>query len=187
MIYTPIIPAAPSYEPPWKLSEDLICSHEVIKEKNLYPPSVTKALIIQHQSNCHGQSIHLYTDGSKSEQEVGFGIYSEQLSTSHKLPTISSIYTAELYAILETLNILNVHSENKFTIFSDSLSSLKGIQQLSSNRPILSNLQSKLIELQRCNKYVYLCWVPSHINIYGNEQADKLAKEGKQPSFRTIF
>ena len=43
----------------------------------------------------------------KSEQGVGFGIYSEQLSISHKLLTASSIYTAELYAILETLNMLN--------------------------------------------------------------------------------
>ena len=79
------------------------------------------------------QSIHIYTDGSKSEQRVGFGIYSEQLSISHKLLATSSIYTAELYAILETLNILNEHIGNRFTIFSDSLSCLQGIQQLNSN------------------------------------------------------
>ena len=175
---SPIIPAAPAYEPPWEIPENLVCSHEVIKQKSSYPPSVTKALITQHQVSCHGQSIHVYTDGSKSEQGVGFGIYSEQLSTSHKLLGTSSIYTAELYAILETLRTLDGDSGNRFTIFSDSSSSLKGIQQLNSNHPIISSIQSKIIELHRCGKIVDLCWVPSHINIYGNEQADKLAKEG---------
>ena len=52
---SPIIPATPSYEPPWKLPEHLICSHQVIKRKDSYPPDVTKALVIQHQTNCHGQ------------------------------------------------------------------------------------------------------------------------------------
>ena len=82
------------------------------------------------------------------------------------------------FAILETLNILNEHIGNRFTIFSDSISCLQGIQQLNSNHPIISDIQSKLIELQHFNKFVDLCWVPSHINIYGNEQADKLAKAG---------
>ena len=142
---SPIIPATPSYEPPWKLPEHLICSHQVIKRKDSYPPDVTKALVIQHQTNCHGHSTHMYTDGSKSELGVGFGIYSEQLSVSHKLPITSSIYTAELYAIFESLNIFNQSIENRFTIFSDSLSCLQGIQQLNSNHPIVSDIQSKLI------------------------------------------
>ena len=58
----------------------------------------------------------MYTDGSKSELEVDLGIYSEQLSISHKLLTTSSIYRAELYAILETLHMLEEHIGNRFTI-----------------------------------------------------------------------
>ena len=41
---------------------------------------------------------------------------------------------------------------------------------------IVSDIQSKLIEFQRCNKFVDLFWVSNHINIYVNKQADKLAK-----------
>ena len=31
--------------------------------------------------------------------------------------------------------------------------------------------------MQACHKTVNFCWVPSHINIAGNEKADRLAKE----------
>ena len=46
-----------------------------------------------------------------------------------------------------------------------------------SNQPIISNIQSWLIRLEAKHKQIHFCWVPSHIDIKRNEQADKLAKE----------
>jgi hypothetical protein len=37
-----------------------------------------------------------------------------------------------------------------------------------------------LVWLNTRNKHVTLQWVPAHCNIYGNDKADKLAKEGNK-------
>jgi hypothetical protein len=37
-----------------------------------------------------------------------------------------------------------------------------------------------LVLLHNRNKHVTLQWVPAHCNIYGNDEADKLAKEGSK-------
>ena len=46
-----------------------------------------------------------------------------------------------------------------------------------SDNPIISRIQSWLIRLESKHRQVQFCWVPSHIDIKGNEQADKLAKD----------
>ena len=41
----------------------------------------------------------------------------------------------------------------------------------------MCNIRDSLHKLKQRNIYVNLCWIPSHVGIEGNEQADKLAKE----------
>ena len=66
-------------------------------------------------------------------------------------------------------------TNNKFIIFSDSLSVLKAMVHTSSKNPQFQKLLEKWHELL-ANKEITLCWIPSHIVILGNEMVDQQAK-----------
>ena len=66
-------------------------------------------------------------------------------------------------------------ANNKFIIFSDSLSVLKAMNHTSSKNPQIQKLLEKCHELL-AYKEIALCWIPSHIGIQGNEMVDKQAK-----------
>jgi hypothetical protein len=62
----------------------------------------------------------------------------------------------------------------RFTIFSDSLSSIKAVEVgRCRSRPNLFN--DALEAMSRTDAETALVWVPSHIGIEGNEKADRLA------------
>jgi len=62
-------------------------------------------------------------------------------------------------------------------MFSDSLSVLPSIKEgICKSRPSLFNELSDLLNRLIPNK-VKFTWIPSHIDINGNERADRLAKE----------
>ena len=44
------------------------------------------------------------------------------------------------------------------------------------SRPIVSATQSQIIQWQEKRKHLSLCCVPSHVDVSGNERADKGAK-----------
>ena len=66
-------------------------------------------------------------------------------------------------------------TNNKFIIFSDSLSVLKAMNHTSSKNPQIQKLLEKCHELLN-NEEIVLCWIPSHIGIQGNEKVDQQAK-----------
>ena len=70
---------------------------------------------------------------------------------------------------------MNNSLENKFVIFSDSLSVLKSLNHTSSKNPKIQNVIEKHHELSK-TKEILFCWLPSHVVIKGNEAADVKAK-----------
>ena len=93
-----------------------------------------------------------------------------------RIPDDSSIFTAEAKAIDLALDFISTcDANNKFIIFSDSLSVLKTMNHTSSKNPQIQNLLEKCHELL-AYKEIALCWIPSHIGIKGNEMVDKQAK-----------
>ena len=64
-----------------------------------------------------------------------------------------------------------------FTIFSDSMSVLQSLEQFDSRHPIVLKILEWLFLIQRRGHDINFCWVPAHVGVAGNEQADKLAKE----------
>ena len=93
-----------------------------------------------------------------------------------RLPDDSSIFTAEAKAIDLALDFISTcDANNKFIIFSDSLSVLKAMNHTSSKNPQIQKLLEKCHELL-AYKEIALCWIPSHIGIQGNEMVDKQAK-----------
>ena len=71
---------------------------------------------------------HIYTDGSKEDSRVGCAVISDNHINMQRLPDNSSIFTAEAKAIDLVLDFISTcDANNKFIIFSDSLSELKAM------------------------------------------------------------
>ena len=117
-----------------------------------------------------------YTDGSKEDSKVGFAVISDNHSNMQRIPDDSSIFTAEAKAIDLALDFISTcDANNKFIIFSDSLSVLKAMNHTSSKNPQIQKILEKCHALL-AYKEIALCWIPSHIGIQGNEMVDKQAK-----------
>ena len=87
----------------------------------------------------------------------------------------SSIFTAEAKAIDNALYHIRDQSEKQFIIYSDSLSVLKSLKDLHHRNPLIQQIKKKNYYLSVLNDIIF-CWLPSHINIRGNELADLEAK-----------
>ncbi|XP_070854646.1 uncharacterized protein [Drosophila suzukii] len=117
------------------------------------------------------EAVNFYNDGSKLNNQVGGGIYSEQLNIrkSFRLPDHCSVFQAEVFAIIEALMLLNdANCQNKLiNIYSDSQAAIRSIISTNTNFHTIS-VQFK----------IYLIWVPGHRNITGNCIADERARHG---------
>ena len=176
-----IIPEEPPPFPPWTLAKiaiNQICSFGLEKRKSNYPPAVLKGMFNDHKDTTHRGTYHIYTDGSKSNEGVGVGVYASDFSLSLRLSNLASNYSAEIHAILEALENIDSENHGSITIFTDSLSSIQSIANMYSNNPIIKSIQAYLLQLSQLNKQVQFCWTPAHVGISGNEEADRLAKQG---------
>ena len=90
----------------------------------------------------------IYTDGSKEDSKVGCAVISDNPSNMLCIPDDSSIFNAEAKAIDLALDFISTcNANNKFIIFSDSLSVLKAINHTSSKNPQIQKLLEKCHEL----------------------------------------
>ena len=147
-----------------------------------------RSIALSQIDNIYEDCAHIYTDGSKDpvRNRTAYGIHtssnvtSETTSISVRLPNGQSVYTAELEAIHHALRLAHSLKDKRAVILSDSLSALKSIaSKFSKSRPdILQLILEEILKLRRSGKEIQLCWIPSHIDIPGNERADKLARQG---------
>lgn len=130
--------------------------------------------------DCH----HIYSDASKTNNScVGIGIYHHQYKIVQKikLPPESSVFTGESFGILKSLEYIKLMKLRRSVIFSDSKSALQALEKY----PFKNN--SKMAVIIECRELLLKCissgltvsfvWVPSHRDISGNDQADRLAKD----------
>ena len=66
----------------------------------------------------------------------------------------------------------------KFVIFSDSLSSLQAIDGFHIDNDLVQKIIKEYSVQTKQEKTIALCWIPSHVGIPGNEEADSAAKGG---------
>ena len=79
------------------------------------------------------------------------------------------IFSAEIYAIEFTLDLICKNNKSKHTIFSDLLSAITAIKSKKLNNTFIAKL---LINVNQLNnkKEMVLCWIPSHISIKVKEE-----------------
>ena len=69
-----------------------------------------------------------------------------------------------------------LHNTDDCAIFTDSLSSIQGLRDTSSDAPLRMSILETVREADRCGNAVTIVWVPSHVGLTGNENADRAAK-----------
>jgi ribonuclease HI len=121
--------------------------------------------------------------------QAGYGIWNPLLKINlpQRLIGLQNILRAEISAIHHTLQILTQEFPNEPAhIFTDSLNSLYLINTQikhptqQNNHPDKTILTSIINMLKNRTATTYLYKIRAHTNIIGNEEADKLAKEGSK-------
>src|SRR5215469_6464860 len=144
--------------------------------KHNTPPLVLRSSFLAHSCTVH-TSTPVYTDGSKTQNTVGISAIFPSHSYSISISPRSSSYTSELSAILLALHImLSHHPDPTYTVFTDSLSAVNALSNYSRPHPLLTPIMEYLARLHARQKTVSICWVPAHVNIPGNEHADRCAR-----------
>ena len=118
----------------------------------------------------------VYTDGSKTEDRVAAAAVWLQHIASLRLPSASSIFTAEAKAISLALDLISKHHLQKAVICSDSLSCLLAIDSFKVKQPSILQILNQYKRLETTGTEVLFCWIPSHLGIPGNTVVDREAK-----------
>ena len=118
-ILTSVVPEIPS----WTYPPIRICPFLETKKQGLLDEEM-RATFLAHQER--HPTVHIYTDGSKSTEGVGFAAVFTNTTRGGRLAREASIFTAELYAINAAVHeiLKGTIDGNRFTIFSDQKCSL---------------------------------------------------------------
>ena len=88
------------------------------------------------------------------------------------LPNNTSIFTAEIHALDMAIGIMQRTRNKDFVMFSDSSSSLQAIDSCKTKNPFILKILKDYTQLTNSGKSITFCWIPSHVGIRGNEDAD---------------
>ena len=116
-----------------------------------------------------------YSDGSKLNQHTGYGL---GIFKGSNTVALENGYLGEKNSVFQGENLMNFQAK-KVTIFCDSQSDLAAL----ANSKVTSKTVDKCIDnLNQLSLQteVELKWVKAHVNIPGNEIADKQAKLGSK-------
>jgi ribonuclease HI len=152
--------------------------HEVhgLKNKHELPKSTVKRLV-QDKLNKSNKNLN-FSDGSMSaDGKMGIGFYqNEFFFKKRKVNSTESSTSIELNAILLALLAIKEQKVKNNIILTDSQAACRMLKRGNSKKFNESIIQ-KIIDLMVETK-TEVHWIPGHIGLKGNDEADKLAKEG---------
>ncbi|GFX45993.1 probable RNA-directed DNA polymerase from transposon X-element [Trichonephila clavipes] len=144
--------------------------------KSTVAPVVFQRVFAYHRSQYSRYSA-IYTDGSKRADYVGCGVVIEDIMHGYRLDTSCSIFTAEAVAIYRALQLIDSTMPRKYCIYTDSMSVLEALENYHDRcHPVVCTILDLTSRLYSKGFDIVFCWLPSHVGIIGNEQADSAAK-----------
>ncbi|GBN21683.1 hypothetical protein AVEN_11166-1 [Araneus ventricosus] len=152
--------------------------------KHTQHPEMMRQLSLELINNIPSRALVLYTDGSKSDSgRTGSGVYAKAedglvFRCRFRNPDNCSVFRSELLAIREALDFA-LHFENSDSyILTDCKSSIQYLKNWPEIREKTGQeVISKITTLSQKSR-VYFQWIPFLVGVFGNEEADVLAKEG---------
>ena len=187
------LPDTPPWKPPTiKLRPDLLQpTKKEDSDERKY------ALALETIQSLYSDHLRIYTDGSKTDDSTGAGLWIPDFlhRESWKLDhgQVRSIMSAELFAIDKGMTWLLLHKEmlltTKVVFLTDTRS---GIEALANSKPklqshLINNIKNKSHDLtNESNIEVTIQWIPSHVGVDGNEEADKIAKSAHENHQTTL-
>ena len=157
----------------------LQCVFQVICKRLVLKKVMLLHLLYHHfYELCHEfkNYYRIFTDGSKEGNRAAAAVVHRDNTKCVRLPDAASIFRAELYALLLAIDVVRRSKEKNFVIFSDSKSSLQSINGFNLDSDLVEKFLKDYTVLTKNGKNIILCWIPSHVGIFGNEKADAAAK-----------
>lgn len=141
---------------------------------------VLKQMVLGLLNGRYRSHAKVYTDASKNNESCGIGVYIEpgNRRLAWKLKHETAIMTAEIVAISMAIKEIVKTNLRNVVILTDSLSSCTVLENSQYNE-----WRSTMIDeiLQGCLSHnIEIQWIPSHIDLEGNDIADYLAKKGTE-------
>ena len=133
-------------------------------------------------------SLVCYTDGSRmaASELSGAGVHFEGQGVDLVFPLgkFATVFQAEVFAILSCAReaVAQNYRGGCFCICSDSQAALKALESPKMCSALVKEC-SQVLQGLAVQKAVRLVWVPGHVGVAGNEQADALAREGSNTPF----
>ena len=184
-----MISSVPKPIPLWNLEEidiDISLTKYIDKKtSNIeYMKETSETLLVKKYSAHH----KVYTDASKEGESVGIGIFFERDKKRHCFKTNDhlAITTAELVAIQKVMEMVlspTFEDQTHICICTDSLGAclaLKGDPNQTARPDIAHNIIILHHQILSKGIVISLLWIPSHVDIIGNEIADACANEGRR-------
>ena len=129
----------------------------------------------------------IYTDGSGANNKVGAAAVSPDIDSTFSIYLGASdwytVYSTELHGILQALAMVVVHQArhrlNRIIINTDNQASIQAIGDPGKHSGQIYVIQAVqfIDSLRDLGVTIELHWIPAHVGIDGNEQADKEAKK----------
>ncbi|GFX09593.1 RNase H domain-containing protein [Trichonephila clavipes] len=147
-------------------------------------PAYLKQLALERIGDIPVDAVQVYTEDSRDDYyRSGSGIYIKSqdhiLRIQRRNPDSCSVFRSELIAIDEALgSLVSLPNGKEIWILSDSRSA---IQHLSNWQSVRDNVGVSILTKLKplfTSHQIHLQWIPSHIDLEGNEIADTLSKDG---------
>lgn len=148
-----------------------------------------------------GEHVVVYTDGCCSSNgrrraRAGIGVYwgpGHPLNVGIRLPGRQTNQRAEIHAACTAIRQAKAQDIDKLVLFTDSMFTINGITnwvqgwkangwRTSTGKEVIN--KEDFVELERLVQGMDIQWmhVPGHSGFLGNEEADRLAREGAKQS-----
>jgi hypothetical protein len=139
--------------PPWNVQNFKVDLSLSYFQKNSTSPTIFRKFY-NEALNRYSNFTKIFTDGSVINSKVGCAFLSDIEQQKFNLGNLTTIFTAELFAIFRAILSTSQSSNSHFLICSDSLGALQSLGKMYSELPLIQRIQTLITN--SLNYYVFL-------------------------------